>query len=187
VFEKLIKIGKKYYQVNEPSLEYMGKRSGDSFLTSFIFSYVYDSRVLVFTTDKEMRIYRYTSEAKPSIVFTQVNPISLLKEAEKQGAIIEEFSKGKWVIDTFLLWNKPFDSYRIKDNISLESWHAHKDIILLWFSGAEIEMNNLRPYKWIAISEPVWSIDIQYRVKLRKMTLDEISNAVGYPVEVIEC
>ena len=44
--------------------------------------------------------------------------------------------------------------------------HKHKDVIIAWANGEEIEFRNPDVHtQWIPIKDPAWLLDIEYRVK----------------------
>ena len=44
--------------------------------------------------------------------------------------------------------------------------HKHKDVIIAWANGAEVEFRNANtPIDWKPIKVPTWFMDTEYRVK----------------------
>jgi hypothetical protein len=43
--------------------------------------------------------------------------------------------------------------------------HEHKDLILKWADGAEIEAHDESSGKWVPATTPVWQAGVKYRVK----------------------
>ena len=67
----------------------------------------------------------------------------------------------KWDFDKFF--------YRIKGNISLESWNMHRINIIAWWDGADIEYKGIGESMgaW-TLGTPYWSTVSMYRVVLEK-------------------
>lgn len=43
--------------------------------------------------------------------------------------------------------------------------HKHKDLIIAWASGAEIEKWGVNTGRWHTVQSPFWTTDTQYRIK----------------------
>ncbi len=158
---------------------------------------IYDIELHGIRNNRIIGSYISTSVALFSINFEgysrdfTFNPIKLtpydkfkeLKKAHSEGAKIEFYSTidMKW-LDTDN--NKPgwykYTNYRIKDNISIESWEVHKNLIKQWWDGAEIESLT---GSW-SVDTPNWYTNCPYRVKVKEMTLIEINEALGYNVKI---
>ena len=46
--------------------------------------------------------------------------------------------------------------------------HKHKDLIIAWANGSEIEYKNFRG-NWNDATSPDWSEEIEYRIKSKRM------------------
>ena len=91
-----------------------------------------------------------------------------LKIAYSEGATIEcklhEFDS--WDRSKNPMFNTEF-SYRIKGDISISSWNAHKDIIKQYWEGVKIESKRLgfEGQGFYDTPTPTWTDDYEYRVK----------------------
>ncbi len=142
--------------------------------------------ICAFTIDFEGR--SQNSPFKP-IRLTPYDKFKELKKAHSEGAIIEYYSTagGKW-IDTANnepIWRRD-TNYRIKDNISIESWAVHQDLIKQWWEGAEIEVWYAGE-DWEDVTGAAWLPNEIYRIKQAKeMTLAEISKELGYEIKIVK-
>jgi hypothetical protein len=84
-----------------------------------------------------------------------------LKEAHREGAIIQIWNNIKWQI-VIPEWHET-EKYRIKDGISLSSWNTHKEVIKAHWEGKDIEFK--RSDYWRISLVPEWYIDCLYRIK----------------------
>jgi hypothetical protein len=95
-----------------------------------------------------------------------------LKKAHAEGARFEFFDEltGKFKFIAHPNW-QPNKEYRIKDNISLESWNKHKDLIKAWWDGAEIEFKAYNG-SWKETDSLYWWADVEYRIKPSKWKME---------------
>ena len=56
-------------------------------------------------------------------------------------------------------------NYRIKGGISIKSWNKHKDMILSYWEGKEIECRLDEKDTWDIVKKPIFGIHCEYRVK----------------------
>ncbi len=110
-----------------------------------------------------------------------------LKKAYYEGAVIEHRNNAdehRWRLSC---GNKPdwtAPMYRIKDDISIESWKAHQDLIKQFWDGEEIECkqyNGQMPWGKCN-SNPQWRSDLEYRVKLDEWKLPEYEDGSEFVV-----
>ncbi len=87
-----------------------------------------------------------------------------LKKAFAEGAIIEYRKEYPWYVTINPTWRTDYE-YRIKDDISISSWQAHKDLIKQWWDGAEIERHHPTANTWDIKNSPEWHTNATYRVK----------------------
>ena len=124
-----------------------------------------------------------------SINLTPYDKLKDLKKAHSEGAIIEFYSiaGGKWLDadNNKPVWHK-HTNYRIKGNISIESWAVHQDLIKQWGEGAEIEVWYAGE-DWEDVTGAAWLPNEIYRIKQAKeMTLAEISKELGYEIKIVK-
>ena len=112
------------------------------------------------------------------------DPFKDLKKAYSEGAIIEytDNKLQRWGRTDTPHWQKSF-SYRIKDNISISSWQAHKDLIKQWWDGAEIEYHSTID-GWKS-AKPTWHTLGRYRVKQDKWKLPEYEDGSTWTIDGI--
>lgn len=59
--------------------------------------------------------------------------------------------------------------------------HIHAETIKAWADGAEIQFRHTDGEKWMAATQPVWSLNKQYRVKpnypTTRMTYNQLHDA----------
>jgi len=145
-------------------------------------SYLNFNAVSLFSINFEGGSQNFT--LKP-ISLTPCDKFKELKKAHSEGAIIEFYSTidMKWLAtdNNKPTWGK-HTNYRIKDNISIESWEVHKNLIKQWWDGAEIESLT---GSW-SVDTPNWYTNCPYRVKVKEMTLTEISKELGYDIKIVK-
>ncbi len=140
-----------------------------------------NNTVIPFTVDNEGNKGMWV-ENQP-INLTPYDKFKDLKRVHSEGAIIE-FDAGRgWKICK-IDFTATIDCYRIKDNVSIESWNKHKDLIKLWWDGAEIEYFDQLIEEWITVhsaNKMDWNINREYRVKstIIKMSIKEIEEKLG--------
>jgi len=102
--------------------------------------------------------------------------IRKVKPHKKLKEFAEKYPKCKWEwsspISDYIEWNPCSNEidwdknyrYRIRDNISLESYEKFENVILAWWSGAKIEYYTMSN-SWKTSKYPIWKLAIKYRIK----------------------
>ncbi len=112
------------------------------------------------------------------------------KQAQKDGAIFEVFNGDRWDVMTWEpQWDCDISKYRIKGNISMPSWDAHKEIIKAFWRGKKIEYSSSKKVWYKKSSYSLWKVDLHYRVapKTTKLTISEIEKMLDIKnLEVID-
>ena len=104
-----------------------------------------------------------------------------LKQAFTEGAIIEYRKDYPWDVTINPTWWTDYE-YRIKDDISISSWQAHKDLIKQWGDGAEIEVK-ISKDNWASLpSNPNWNAFKEYRIKPNAWKLPEYEDGSRWAV-----
>ena len=100
-----------------------------------------------------------------------------ISRAHLEGALIEVYDRG-WNIALPAMVSPYFDfdnyEYRIKGNISIRSWDAHKDNIMRYWAGEAVEFEQSKG-GWKEINGDVvqWSPDVKYRPKRLSAVKDD--------------
>jgi len=129
-----------------------------------------------------------------TINLTPYDQFKDLKRVCNEGAIIEYRGGYPWE-ETVPAWYDYFE-YRIKGNISIESWDKHKEVIKEFWNGAKIEMS-IREGTWCVVGEGRpqyldWDVrDIyRYRVKpkpkVEELSIQQLENMLGYKIKIVK-
>ena len=122
-----------------------------------------------------------------NLLWKHDDPFKDLKRVFEEGASIiiagVKYQKGEF---RSLRWDYDIDRYKIKDNISIEQWDKHKEVIKEFWNGAEIECFSLHDDTgWYNTrGQSLWTTCLKYRVKPKVeetvMTIREIEAKHGY-------
>jgi hypothetical protein len=122
------------------------------------------------TNGKE--IFTIKDEPHPTFIKPELweiyDKFANLKKAYTEGAIIECRPIGckEWEVNNDPLWVNDVE-YRIKDDITIEQWNIHKDVIKAYWKGKLIEFRVDESLDW-SDSFPgtqSWCTDYKYRIK----------------------
>ena len=96
---------------------------------------------------------------------------------KKKNGII--FSNGEMVVTVDhirpdgTIWFEETGTYCPPESLTLANEypnppHKHRDLIIAWANGAEIECYKHTEDKWVGSSNPLWKPDLEYRIKPTK-------------------
>ena len=122
-----------------------------------IYQALLDGETLVYITLETSACCNFTNPKEWEIY----NKWSNLKKAYKEGAKIQVKKNSGWNIDDNPSWEEDKE-YRIKGDISIESWNKHKKLIKAWWGGNKIECLSLGI--WYSIVWPSWHLHYRYRI-----------------------
>lgn len=64
--------------------------------------------------------------------------------------------------------------------------HKHRDVIIAWANGEEIEYRRDPSHQWSLIDDPSWVSDYEYRIKPKRVKKEGWVNVYRVPEHYIE-